>query len=195
VQRPRSRSTAAAAALLCALAAVTLASRSPGALVAEAGALPPEGRSGAAWSGRAPAAGDRPRRSAGALARAGVEATDVEAAAARLRRGRPLDLNTATAAELELLPRVGPALAARIVAHREAHGPFARVEDLVSVRGIGPRTAARLAPLLEVSGAGGAPPPALRPAPPPAPPPSPQPAPTAPQPSAVGVCPRARRVP
>lgn len=50
----------------------------------------------------------------------------------------PLDLNRASASELEGLPRIGPALAARIVSHREAHGPFHDVEDLDDVPGIGP---------------------------------------------------------
>ncbi len=59
---------------------------------------------------------------------------------------RPVDLNRATAKELERLPRVGPALAARIVSWREAHGPFTSLEDLRHVRGIGPVTAALLAP-------------------------------------------------
>ncbi len=48
-----------------------------------------------------------------------------------------IDLNTATASELETLPGVGPVLAARIVAFREDHGPFATVEDLLDVPGIG----------------------------------------------------------
>lgn len=57
-------------------------------------------------------------------------------------------INRASAAELQALPRVGPVLAARIVAHREAHGPFRSSTDLQRVPGIGARTAARLAPLL-----------------------------------------------
>ncbi|GIV57108.1 helix-hairpin-helix domain-containing protein [Rhodocaloribacter litoris] len=61
-----------------------------------------------------------------------------------------VNLNTATAPELERLPRIGPKLAARIVAYREAHGPFRRVADLVHVRGIGPKTLADLEPLLFV---------------------------------------------
>ncbi|MGB9757785.1 MAG: ComEA family DNA-binding protein [Candidatus Bipolaricaulaceae bacterium] len=52
----------------------------------------------------------------------------------------PLDLNRATAAELEKLPGIGPTLAARIVAWRETHGPFRTVEDLLAVPGIGPKT-------------------------------------------------------
>lgn len=46
-------------------------------------------------------------------------------------------VNTADAAALEMLPGVGPVLAERIVAHREANGPFTVVEDLLDVPGIG----------------------------------------------------------
>ena len=49
-----------------------------------------------------------------------------------------VSLNSATAAELTALPGVGEATAAAIVAHREANGPFATVEQLMDVRGIGP---------------------------------------------------------
>jgi competence protein ComEA len=57
-----------------------------------------------------------------------------------LRASRTLDVNTATAAELERLPEIGPALARRIVEHREAHGGFRSPEELSRVRGIGPKT-------------------------------------------------------
>ena len=50
-----------------------------------------------------------------------------------------IDLNRAAAADLQALPGVGEVLAGRIVAHREAHGPFAAVEDLLDVSGIGER--------------------------------------------------------
>ena len=50
----------------------------------------------------------------------------------------PIDLNRATAAELDSLPGIGPATAQAIVAHREANGPFSSVDDLENVRGIGP---------------------------------------------------------
>jgi competence protein ComEA len=63
-----------------------------------------------------------------------------------------VDVNLASAAELERLPRVGPALAARLVAWRDAHGPFDSVESLRHVRGIGPATARLLAPLVTFSG-------------------------------------------
>lgn len=51
--------------------------------------------------------------------------------------GQTVNLNTATASELEALPGVGPATAAAIVEHRERTGPFASVDDLLEVRGIG----------------------------------------------------------
>lgn len=49
-----------------------------------------------------------------------------------------VDLNAATAADLERLPGVGPATAAAILAHRDQHGPFSSVDGLIDVRGIGP---------------------------------------------------------
>ncbi len=55
-----------------------------------------------------------------------------------------VDLNRASVGELDALPGVGPVLAARIVAHRSAHGPFLQVEELRAVRGIGPRLMERL---------------------------------------------------
>jgi competence protein ComEA len=49
----------------------------------------------------------------------------------------PVELNTATAEQLDSLPGVGPATAQAILAHREANGPFTSVEQLLDVRGIG----------------------------------------------------------
>lgn len=51
---------------------------------------------------------------------------------------RTVNVNVATAAELEALPRIGPVLARRIVEYRARHGPFRRLEDLLQVQGIGP---------------------------------------------------------
>jgi competence ComEA-like helix-hairpin-helix protein len=56
----------------------------------------------------------------------------------------PVDLNRAGVEELDTLPGIGPVLARRIVEHRAAHGPFRRPEDLLAVRGIGPRLFERL---------------------------------------------------
>ncbi len=55
-----------------------------------------------------------------------------------------IDINTATAADFERLPKIGPSIAERIVAYRDAHGPFSRIEDLQNVKGIGPATFAAL---------------------------------------------------
>lgn len=62
----------------------------------------------------------------------------------------PLDINVASATELESLPGVGPVLARRIVDHRDAHGPFTAVADLERVSGIGPATLAELADRVRV---------------------------------------------
>ncbi len=64
----------------------------------------------------------------------------------------PLDLNAAGAEDLEELPRIGPALAARIVAHRRANGPFRSVRDLLDVKGIGEKTLAHFDTLVTVGG-------------------------------------------
>ena len=61
-----------------------------------------------------------------------------------------IDINTATAEELRLLPGVGEVIAGRIVAHREANGPFRRADQLMGVRGIGPATFERVRPLITV---------------------------------------------
>lgn len=73
----------------------------------------------------------------------------VAAAGEHVDSGR-IDLNRADAAQLEELPGVGPVLAARIVADREANGPFARVEDLGRVPGVGPAILAGLADVAAV---------------------------------------------
>ena len=57
-----------------------------------------------------------------------------------------VSINRATREELEKLPGVGPALAARIVEHRERFGPFRRVEHLMTVRGFSERRFMELRP-------------------------------------------------
>jgi competence protein ComEA len=61
-----------------------------------------------------------------------------------------VNVNTATAADLERLPGVGPVLARRIVEFREAKGLFRRLEDLQEVEGVGPKLYRRLQPLLRL---------------------------------------------
>ena len=57
--------------------------------------------------------------------------------------GGVININAASAAELESLPGVGPALAGRVVAYRDANGAFSSVDDLLAVSGIGAKTLAR----------------------------------------------------
>ena len=64
--------------------------------------------------------------------------------------GLPVNLNTADAAALETLPRVGPALAARIIDWRSVNGRFASVEQLLDVSGIGQKTFEQLRELVTV---------------------------------------------
>ncbi|MEM1245571.1 MAG: helix-hairpin-helix domain-containing protein [Acidobacteriota bacterium] len=63
-----------------------------------------------------------------------------------------VNVNTADASTLQLLPRVGPSVAGRIVEHREANGPFKTKEDLLLVRGIGDATFELLEPYVAVEG-------------------------------------------
>lgn len=59
---------------------------------------------------------------------------------------RRVDLNHATASDLEALPGIGPRLAQRVIDHRTSHGPFTKVEDLRQVKGIGHKKFDRLRP-------------------------------------------------
>lgn len=79
---------------------------------------------------------------AGAAPDGGVGATGASSA------GGKVNLNRATAAELDALPGVGPSTAEKIVADREANGPFRTVEDLKRVSGIGDKKFADLADLV-----------------------------------------------
>ena len=63
-----------------------------------------------------------------------------------------VNINTASAKELQLLPRIGPALAQRIVDFRVANGPFKAAEELARVKGIGEKKFAVLEPHVTVSG-------------------------------------------
>ena len=91
---------------------------------------PPEVVAGAGGGGGAPAGGAAPPGPAAAPAM--------------------VNLNTATAAELDTLPGVGPATATAILAYREEHGSFAAVDDLLEVRGIGDAKLEQIRPLATV---------------------------------------------
>ena len=64
-----------------------------------------------------------------------------------------LDINQASAADFASLRGIGPKLAGRIVAYRERHGAFLRVEDLLAIRGIGPKKWKAIRPHLRVGSA------------------------------------------
>ena len=59
---------------------------------------------------------------------------------------RQVDLNHATASDLQGLPGIGPKLAQRVIDHRTARGPFGKIEDLQQVKGIGRKKFDRLRP-------------------------------------------------
>lgn len=63
-----------------------------------------------------------------------------------------VNVNTADTSQLELLPRIGPALAGRVVEFREDNGPFEAKEDLLLVRGIGERTLEMLEDFVVIEG-------------------------------------------
>ena len=65
-------------------------------------------------------------------------------------KAHPVDLNTATQAELEVLPGVGPKMAERILAYRAENGGFKSVDQLDDVKGIGEKRMATLQPLVKV---------------------------------------------
>lgn len=71
-------------------------------------------------------------------------------APAKATAGTVVNLNTATAEQLDALPGIGAAMAARIVEHRQKNGPFKKVEDLMNVRGIGEKNFLKLKPLISV---------------------------------------------
>jgi competence protein ComEA len=62
-----------------------------------------------------------------------------------------VNINTATATELEALPGVGAATAKRIIEYRQKNGPFKKIEDLMNVQGVGEKSFLKLRPQISVS--------------------------------------------
>jgi competence protein ComEA len=65
--------------------------------------------------------------------------------------GAVVNLNTATSAQLQALPGIGAATAARIIEYREKNGPFKKPEELMNVRGIGEKSFLKIKPLVTVT--------------------------------------------
>ena len=63
-----------------------------------------------------------------------------------------IDLNTASSAELDDLPGVGPVIAERILEYRQVNGPFVSVDELAEIHGISPAMVEELRPLVSVGG-------------------------------------------
>src|SRR5713101_1708678 len=81
---------------------------------------------------------------------------------------RPVNLNTATSEQLQQVPGIGPATAGKILQMRKTYGPFKSVDDLLAIRGLGPKRLEKMRKYLTV-GKAAAPktaPPAAKPAPP-----------------------------
>lgn len=66
--------------------------------------------------------------------------------------GKKVNVNSADASQLAMLPRVGPSVAQRILDYRKQNGPFKKLEDLMLVRGIGEKTFELIKPYLATSG-------------------------------------------
>ena len=71
-------------------------------------------------------------------------------AGAQTATSTPVNLNTASAAQLEGLPGIGKAMAERIVEYRQKNGSFKKAEDLMNVRGIGEKNFLKLKALVTV---------------------------------------------
>ena len=64
-----------------------------------------------------------------------------------------VNINTASASELDALPGIGAKVAARIVEYRQKNGPFKKIEELMNVRGVGEKNFLKLKPQITVGGA------------------------------------------
>ena len=92
-------------------------------------------------------------RAVAGLVLAVVLATSASAAEGKPEGGgKKININTADATQLVLLPRVGPSVAQRILAHRKENGPFKKAEDLMLVQGIGEKTFELIKPYVATSG-------------------------------------------
>lgn len=92
---------------------------------------------------------NRSKRLIGSVILAGLVLAALPTFAAESRK---VNVNTADASQLALLPRVGPSVAQKIIDFRKENGPFKSAEDLMLVQGIGEKTFQLLKPYVAVSG-------------------------------------------
>jgi competence protein ComEA len=97
-----------------------------------------------------PMPGEQPPVAAGAGVSGGAGPGGGAASAENAVPGALVDLNTATAEQLDTLPGVGPSTAAAIIAYRDQNGPFTSVDQLLDVRGIGEAKLEQLRDLVSV---------------------------------------------
>ncbi len=121
-------------------ASASAASPSAAGPAASAGSLAPAGSSAAAAAPRSFAASAAPASSHAAQAASQADPQPGE-----------VNLNAAGEAELQTLPGIGPVLAERIVRYREENGPFATVDDLTGVKGIGEKKLEALRPYVTIN--------------------------------------------
>ena len=86
-----------------------------------------------------------------AAAQETARTSGAKAATASAPAGTPINLNTATVAQLETLPGIGKSTADRILEYRQKNGGFKKVEDLMNVRGIGEKSFLKMKPLIMVA--------------------------------------------
>jgi competence protein ComEA len=84
------------------------------------------------------------------VAAAEAQTVPAHAAAKPVAPGGQVNINTASAADLDALPGIGAKTAALIVEYRQKNGPFKKVEELMNVRGIGEKNFLKLKPQLTV---------------------------------------------
>ncbi len=82
-----------------------------------------------------------------------AQAKPAAAGAAKQTVATVVNINTASASDIETLPGIGAKTAARIVEYRQKNGPFKKIEDLMNIRGIGEKNFLKLKPQLTVGAA------------------------------------------
>ena len=105
----------------------------------------------AALVGSTPAVCAGQAAKAAPAAKAGSAAKGGSAAKARATAESPVNLNSASVAQLQTLPGIGASTAQRILEYRQKNGSFKKIEELMNVKGIGEKSFLKLKPLITIS--------------------------------------------